>query len=207
MLTLRIALRYLLARKSHQAVNVISMISMAGVAVATMAMVAVLSVFNGFSDIALARLSLLDPELRVAPAGGKTIADADSLAAALAAIDGVAAAAPVVEEQALAIYHRRQMPVRIKGIPPGYTAIAALRDALIDGTTIDDAADDAAPAPTPALIGVGVAMQLGARPAFFDPLVLCVPRRRGRYNPAVAAASFVSDTTRVAGVFEIDQPE
>ncbi len=50
MLALRIALRYLFAKKSHAAVNIISMISMAGIAVAAMAMVCVLSVFNGFTD-------------------------------------------------------------------------------------------------------------------------------------------------------------
>ena len=52
MLALRIALRYIFAKKSHRAVNVISVISLAGVAVATMAIVVVLSVFNGFSYLA-----------------------------------------------------------------------------------------------------------------------------------------------------------
>ena len=60
---LRIAIRYLLARKSHTAVNVISYISMAGIAVAAMAMICVLSVFNGFSDLASERLSLVDLSL------------------------------------------------------------------------------------------------------------------------------------------------
>ena len=55
MLALRIALRYLFAKKSHAAVNIISMISMAGIAVAAMAMVCVLSVFNGFTDLASSR--------------------------------------------------------------------------------------------------------------------------------------------------------
>jgi ABC-type lipoprotein release transport system permease subunit len=51
-LSLNIALRYLLAKKSHSAVNIISGISVAGVAVATAAIVIVLSVFNGFTDLA-----------------------------------------------------------------------------------------------------------------------------------------------------------
>ncbi len=65
MLALRIALRYLFAKKSHAAVNIISMISMAGIAVAAMAMVCVLSVFNGFTDLASSRLSAIDPEIKV----------------------------------------------------------------------------------------------------------------------------------------------
>ena len=51
MLSVRIALRYLFAKKRHPAVNVISMRSLAGVAVATAAIVVVLSVFNGFADL------------------------------------------------------------------------------------------------------------------------------------------------------------
>ena len=66
-LSIRIALRYLFAPKSHNAVNVISAIAMAGVAVAAMAMVCIMSVFNGFSDLASARLSIIDPELRLSP--------------------------------------------------------------------------------------------------------------------------------------------
>ena len=55
MFTLRVALRYLFSKKTHNAVNVISTISIIGVAVATMAIVCVLSVFNGFTDLATAK--------------------------------------------------------------------------------------------------------------------------------------------------------
>ena len=60
MLPLRIAWRYLLAKKTHAAVNIISLISMVGMAVATAAIVIVLSVFNGFSDLALGHLSVIE---------------------------------------------------------------------------------------------------------------------------------------------------
>ena len=88
MLALRIAVRYLIAKKSHTAVNVISLISMAGIAVAAMAMVCVLSVFNGFTDLAAERLSFVDPDIKVTPVKGKVIANADSLAAVIAAPPG-----------------------------------------------------------------------------------------------------------------------
>ena len=102
MLALRIALRYLLAKKSHTAVNVISLISMAGIAVAAMAMVCVLSVFNGFSDLAFERLSMVDPDIKVTPVSGKVINNADSLAERLSEVPGVGVAVVTVEDQALA---------------------------------------------------------------------------------------------------------
>ena len=88
MLSLRVALRYLFAPKSHAAVNIISLISMAGIAVAAFAMVCVLSVFNGFTDLAASRLSAIDPEIKITLPYGEVIADGDSLAAAVAAVDG-----------------------------------------------------------------------------------------------------------------------
>ena len=118
MLSLRIALRYLKARKSHNAVNIISMVSMAGVAVATAAMVCVLSVFNGFREVARARLSMLDADLAVFPAEGKVIGPADSLAGVLRTVDGVAAVEPVIREQGLAVWGDRQMPVVMMGVTP-----------------------------------------------------------------------------------------
>ena len=202
MLELRIALRYLFARKSHTAVNVISMISMAGVAVATMAMVAVMSVFNGFTDLASERLSLVDPELKVTAVEGKVITEGDSLAEALESVAGVKAARTVIEDQALAIYHDRQMPVTIKGVPADYSLISRIDSTVIDGEF--KLRDETRPM---AVISVGVALQLGSVPSYYDPLTLFVPNRTGRYNPANPAAAFRNDTTVVAGVFQTDQSE
>ena len=102
MLSLRIALRYLLARKSHGAVNVISAISLAAIAVAAAAMVIVLSVFNGFTQLAESKLSALDPDYMLTPAEGKAIGNAGELTARLGAIGGVERAAPEITEQAFA---------------------------------------------------------------------------------------------------------
>lgn len=67
-----IARRYLFARKSHHAINVISFISVLGVAVATMALVCTLSVFNGFHSLVASLFTAFDPQLKIVPATGKT---------------------------------------------------------------------------------------------------------------------------------------
>ena len=204
-----IAFRYLVAHKSHSAVNIISIISMAGVAVATVAMVVVMSVFNGFTDLAEGRLGFVDPQLKILPVDGKFIDDADSLAEAVARVEGVAAAVPVVEDQALAMYHDRSMPVIVKGLPEGYDGtVVDIGCTVIDGVFgADDAPDSLGLTPCSAVVSVGVALQLGTRPSFYDPLTLFVPRRHGRYNPANPAAAFLSDTTIVSGITEVDQAE
>lgn len=200
--SLRIAVRYLLSRKSMGAVNVISRISVAGVAVATAATLCVLSVFNGFSHLAASRLSKLDPELRVMPAGGKVIVDADSLVAVIGGVDGVECAMPMVEERALAVYDGRQMPVTLMGVPEGFGAQSGIDDIIIDGRYLQTEGDYNC-----ATLSVGSAISLAARPGFRAMLRLYAPRRRGRINQANPMASFRADSLIVSGVYELEQSE
>ncbi len=204
MLTLHIALRYLVSKKTHSAVNVISGISVAGVAVATMAIVCVLSVFNGFTDVAADRLSYLSPDLRVESLTGKTIADADSLCRRLKTVPGVELAEPTVEEHGLAIYEGRQMPVMLKGVTEEYRNITAIDDIVkedgrfMPGYTATE---------NFATLSVGAALQLGARPGFIEELKIYTPRRLGRINPANPSSSFRGDSLPVSGVFQAEQSE
>lgn len=199
MLALRIALRYLFSRKSHGAVNVISAVSVGGVAVAAAAMVVVLSVFNGFSGLAESKLSRVDPDLAVVPVEGKVFSRADSLAAALRRLDGVASAEPVLTEQAFASVEEKQMPVTLRGMTPAGLSASGIGGAVIDG--------EFAPGSPAALLSVGVALGLNVRPSMGLPVALFEPRRLGRINPSNPAAAFRSDTLAVGGVFQIEQEE
>lgn len=204
MVSLRIALRYLLSRKSHNAVHLISVISMAGVAVATAAIVCVLSVFNGFSDLAYSHLSLIDPQLKVTPVEGKVIEGADSLSSRLCALPQVKIAAPAVCEQALAIYGERQIPVTVMGVSDSYPQIVDVENALIDGAWM---LEDTLTTKGCGVMSVGAAISLGARPGYDELLALYLPRRVGRISQANPMASFRSDSLWVAGVFEVGQSD
>ena len=118
MLSLKIAIRYLVSKKSHGVVNVISAISIAGVAVATAAIIVVLSVFNGFTNLAKSHFSIIDPDLMVSPVRSKMISGADSLAAVVAATDGVIAATPTLTERGLLVGNEAQLGVVFKGVAP-----------------------------------------------------------------------------------------
>ncbi|MDE6459779.1 MAG: ABC transporter permease, partial [Paramuribaculum sp.] len=198
----RIALRYLFSRKKHNAVNVISWISVAGVAVATAAIVCVLSVFNGFSNLAFSRLSEVDPDIKIVPVSGKTFAASDSLADLLVALPEFAAAQPVIEEKALAIYGGRQMPVTIKGVTDDYSDVSGITGTIIDGEWVSTTGDY--PCTT---LSLGVALSLNARPGYYDLLRLYAPRRVGRVNTANPMGAFRSDSLIVSAVYEIDQNE
>ena len=195
-------MRYLFAKKSHNAVNVISFISMAGVAVATAAIVCVLSVFNGFSDLAMQRLSLIDPQAKVTPLKGKTIAAADSVAQAIASLPEVDSAVPMIEEHALAMYDGNQMAVSLHGVPEGYERVTDIRRCIIDGDFVTGTDD--LPLAT---ISVGTAIRLGAHPGAIEPIYIYVPRRTGRINPSNPMTAFMADSLLVSGVYRIDDSE
>lgn len=206
MLALRIALRYLFAPKSHKAVNIISIISMAGVAVATMAIVVVLSVFNGFSDLARTHLAFIDPDIKIVPAKGKVIAEADSVAAAMRRLPGVDAAMVTLSERGLLTAGDRQKPVVFKGIDPASAhSVMDIDKIIIDGIyTPDNGLPDSTSATQ---ISVGVAIDLNLRPSPYRAAELYVPRRTGRINPANPAASYRALPLAVSAVTQVDQPE
>lgn len=214
----RIAWRYLWAKKSHSAVSAISAISICGMAVATAAIVCVLSVFNGFREVMESKLDILAPDVMVTPAEGKVIADADSAAAAIARIKGVATVMPEVTDNALVIYNSREMPVTLKGVVPDvYSKITKVDSIILEGGSFitsgglepepvfDEWGDEVVPA-EPVTLAIGAAMQLG-RVMPGDSLLLFAPKREGRVNLANPVTSFVTGDAVVTGVYQAQQSQ
>lgn len=206
MLSLRIAFRYLVSRKSHGTVNTISAISVAAVAVAAAAMIIVLSVFNGFSSLAAGKLSRLDPDYMLVPVKGKTIAAADSLCAFLRSIPGVASAEPEITEQAFATTPQgRRMGLIVKGMTPAGLAASGLGGVIIDGDGSLAVTDSLLP---PSIISVGTAVSLNLRPSVdLCDFTLYEPRRLARVNPANPMGAFRSIPLQATGVYQIEQEE
>jgi ABC-type lipoprotein release transport system permease subunit len=203
MLALRIALRYLLARKSHNAVNVIAIIAVLGVAVAAAAMVVVLSVFNGFTDLAQMHMSRFDPEIEVTRTDSRVIANGDSLAVALAADPDIAFAMPTISDRALISTRTAQSPVKFKAIPTGFERMSGIDKSMIDGTFAVCTTDD-----FPAIqISAGVSLKVMLRPNADNHVDLYVPRRVGRINPANPAAAFRSSSVAVSGVYQVERSD
>lgn len=201
MLSLRIALRYLLSRKQFGAVNVISAISVVAVAVATAAIVIVLSVFNGFEQLAESKLSAIDPDYLLVPQRGKSVGNVEALTDRIELIGGVDLAAPQIVEQAYAVAPGGQMAVRLMGLTPQALQHCGLSRVVVDGIGV-------LPSDSSALLSAGVAMSLGIRPyAGIDEFSVYEPRRIGAINPANPAMGFRREEFRCEGVFQIEQEE
>lgn len=201
-LPLNIAVRYLRAKKGHTAVNIISIISVLGVVVTTAALVCVLSVFNGFHDLIKDKLSAVDPDIAIAATMGKTIADADSVVRVAQAVPGVQMAMPVVEDNALAIFADFSMPLRLKGVPDGYDRLTGIDSVIVEGDfKLEDEVSRYA------VMGVGPAVTLNARPGSLRMLHLYAPQRRGQVDLNDPMNAFTDDSVFVSGMFMVQQKD
>ena len=191
-----IARRYLFAKKSHHAINIISGISVLGVAVATMAMVVTLSVFNGFQDLVADLFTAFDPELLVTPKDGQTVSANDAALQALRKSDAVAVYTPVLEGQALVVREGRQQVVTLKGVADNVTGQGHIEDILYGDGHFCLHADVL----EYGILGIQLAQQLGLPANFEEPLQVYAPKPGERVNIGNPLSSFNHDELQSPGV-------
>lgn len=197
-----IAKRYLLSKKSHNAINVISGISVCGVALATLALICTLSVFNGFRDLVATFFTAFDPELKVSVASGKVFDPSGQNIQSLRSLSEVAIFSEVLEENAMVQYKDRQIMAVIKGVEDNFEQVAPI-DSILYGngsTTLhDEVADYAIP-------GVDFVAKLNSGVRFLDPLVVYAPKRGGKVNLANPSAGFITERLFSSGlIFAVNQ--
>lgn len=199
-LPFHIARRYLISKKSHNAINIISMVSVCGVMVVTIALVCVLSVMNGFSSLIASLFSDFDPQLKVIPQTGKVFIPSPQVIEQLNTLPEVFVVSHVLQENALIRYGDRQMVGILKGVDENYTKQINIEKTLIDGEfkLKEDVVDYATP-------GIGLAYYLGIKPGFITPLEIYVPKRDEKVNMSNPAASFNVGYAYTTAVFSINQ--
>ena len=199
-LSFYIAKRYLFARKSRNAINIISGISVAGVSVGTMALIIILSVFNGLEGMVSTIFNTFDPEIKITAAEGKVFNPVREKLARLDSLDGIAAYSMTLEENALLRYEEKQYIAAVKGVDDNYPSVTGLDSSMVDGEF-----RLRSPGGRPeAVIGAGVANFLGLNINFIAPLQIWVPRRTGSVNLDPEDA-FIKKFIAPSGVFQIEQ--
>ena len=172
-----IAKRYLLAKKSQNAINIITAISMAGVAVGTMALVVVLSVFNGFDSIVKALYNSFDPELKVSLVEGKTFDPGGYAFDEVYRHPGVAHYSEVLEENVLLRYGDRQYIATVKGVDDSFQEVTGIDSMIIEGEY--RLWDKNRPK---AVVGLGIAYHLAIGLNFLNPINIYVIKRTGNIS-------------------------
>ena len=202
-LPLFIANRYLLAKKSHNLINIITWISILGISVGSFALIVVMSAFNGLEEVISSMNSRLTPDLQIAAVKGKTIDLTAFPLDQLKAIQGVDYVVPTITEDALFRANDKQHIGQVKGVGPDYQSVGRLNEIVSGGSLVLTDEDEhyfAVP-------GAGVAWYLGINP--YNPYAtvrIYVPKR-GNASLMNLENSFNSDVVTVRSVFATNQDQ
>ena len=197
-----IARRYLLSKKSHNAINIISGISVCGVALATLALVCTLSVFNGFQDLVATFFTAFDPELKITPVKGKVFDGQDERILQIKDWPEVEVVSESLEDNAMVQYKGRQAMAVIRGVADNFDQLTPI-DSILFGRGELKLHD---PVTNYAVPGVQLLATLGSGIRFLDPLEIYAPKRGAKVNLANPAASFTSGNLFSSGLtFSVNQ--
>ena len=199
-LSLYIAKRYLFAKKSRNAINIISAVSVAGVAVGTMALIIILSVFNGLETMVSAIFNTFDPDIKITASEGKTFIPDSSRLKLLAKVEGLCCYSLTIEDNALLKYGSREYIATIKGIDDNYTMVSSIDSSMWEGDfTLKS--KNGRPFAVP---GAGVAQYLGIRVNFITPLEIIFPKKTGSTSLS-AENSLNHKFIFPSGIFEVEK--
>lgn len=199
-LSLYIAKRYLFAKKSRNAINIISSVSVAGVAVGTMALIIILSVFNGLEKMVSAIFNTFDPDIKITAAEGKTFVPDPAQLKLLATVNGLSCYSQTIEENALLKYGTREYIATIKGIDENYAMVSSIDSSMWEGDFVLKN-DKGRPYAVP---GIGVATYLGIRINFITPLEIIFPRKTASDN-FTAENSLNRKFIFPSGIFQVEK--
>ncbi|AMQ01219.1 Membrane protein [Pedobacter cryoconitis] len=198
---LYIARRYLFAKKSTNAINIISTISVLGVFVGSAALIIVLSVFNGFEDVVLKMFNTITPQLVIAPAEGKTFDPHSVFFTELKSAKEVYSFTEVLSENALLRYRDKQSVGMVKGVSTSYLKNKSLDSITVQGKFIlqTEAGPNAV---------IGSALQNYLMVNTNDPftqLQVFSPKKGLKTSSVNPADDFMDLYIPVSGIFEVQQ--
>lgn len=191
------ARRYMSSRNSLSVINIISRVSIFAVGVPVAAMVVLLSVFNGFDGLVKKMYGDFDPDIMVVPTHGKTF-DTEAVNAKMLKAEGVEAYSCILEESVLLEYRGRQAAAKLRGVDDSYQEVIPVNETLVYGDyelLFGDMQQ--------AVVGQGLAYDLGVRTALYDQIYVYTARR-GEYSSLLPIDNYNVDGVFPAGIFALD---
>ena len=196
---LKIAWRYLFAKKTQNVINIISAISACGMAVGTAALIIVLAVYNGFDSIVSSSLSCVEPDLLITPASGKYFVPEGEIYVQLYSDPSVKSICCVLEETVFLSYGKKQATAQVRGVDEIYEEESDIASHIVRGEY--KLHKGSVPL---ACLGTALAHRLEANPAFVTPMEIWYPSRTRKFSAISPAASLESVKVWPSGIFNIN---
>jgi len=184
-----IGLRYLRPGRRRGVVSFMTGASLVGIALGVAALIVILSVLNGFETENRTRLLSMSEHVGVA-SPGVGIDDWETLAARIAAHDGVTGVTPFVELEGMLAVAGYLKPAIVRGLIPGVESAATPIGDLVDASVLAELT----PGSRRIILGRFLALNLGVEAG--QTVNLWLPKFSGGRASALPAAF------TVAGIFE-----
>ncbi|MGZ4116977.1 MAG: ABC transporter permease [Bacteroidia bacterium] len=191
-----IAKRYLISKKSHNAINIISGISITGICIGTMALVIVLSAFNGLSQLVQSLYNSFDPMISITAKQGKTFDPNAAEFQSLKKLSGVAYYTEVMEGNALLKHQDKQCIATIKGVSKEFEQMSGFDTVITNGNFNLNKNN--------IIAGAGIAEKLQANPNDFSSPISVYAPKRGNSNSLNPEDGLNELKVYAAGIFTIN---
>ncbi|HTA26794.1 MAG TPA: FtsX-like permease family protein [Bacteroidia bacterium] len=200
-LSLFIAKRYLVSKKSHNAINIISGVALGGIAIGTMALIIILSVFNGISDLVKTLYNSAGADIEITAAKGKTFLPTGPKFDSVKHLKGVKYFDETMQDRALLKYGDKQCLAYIKGVGDAFAPMTHFDTLIREGKYSLQNGDIAG-----GEFGRGVADQLGINSSEQNfTSVTCYAPKRGIDNSSINPEDAITQKHLYrSGIFSIN---
>lgn len=198
---IEIAKRYLVSKKSTNAINYISRVTGLAMFFGTAALVIILSVFNGFESLVVSLYNVFYPDISIEAAFGKTYSITDEKLYKINHIDGVLASSKTLTENAIVAYGEKQEIATFKGVDDNFYKVnPTFKECITIGETNLKSKESMF-----AIVGAGIAMNLNIDVNnYFKSLNVYMPRKNTAYLNAFQN-SFNRAAIFPVGIFSFQQ--
>jgi len=197
-LSFYIAKRYLVSKKSHNAINIISGVSIGGICIGTLALIVVLSAFNGLSDLVKSLYNSFNSDIKITLQEGKVFQLTNARIESLKSLKGVHYYTEVLEESALLKYNDQHCIATLRGVSDNYASMSRFDTLVKEGRFLLKEGGQYL-----AVLGKGISYQLNAGVNDrFTPIAVYAPKR-GIGTSLSSENVFYEKKIYASGVFSI----
>lgn len=194
-----IAKRYLISKKSNNAINIISWISIVAIAVTTAALVVILSAMNGLTSVVADLYHAIEPDIEITSVNSKYISNQNDLEKQIKTISGINGISYSIEENALIKLDEKQAVITIKGVDAQFKDLTHFDTVVVNGVYRFEYNNQYY-----GVFGRGIANKLGVNVNdFVSPISIYTPKR-GKTESLDPEDAFNKLTISPAGIFSLN---
>jgi len=174
---------------------------MVGVGVEVMALILILSVFNGLEDFQKGLFKTFDPDLKIIAKNTPRFSISEEKLNQIKALSGVTFINPVLEDQALLRFGKKQVVASFKGVDDSFLLANRLKKQVVEGDYFLKSEGHSF-----ALVGIGVFLNMGMSfENVVEPIEAWYPNHQSLRKFSINEEAIRSNIFYPAGVLEVEQ--